>query len=94
MTDYNQILRLWAVCPLNLKDYSSMAPLRHAAKFDAYLPLDIWPRRNSDDCNWIDRQLYCQDYELEFTPNVSGRLMVLEAGDVTERAALAIACGL
>lgn len=28
--------------------------------------------RDSNDCNWIDRQLYCQDYELEFTPNVSG----------------------
>ena len=27
--------------------------------------------RNSLDCEWIDPNLYCQDYELRFTPNVS-----------------------
>ena len=27
--------------------------------------------RNSNDCEWIDPNLYCQDYELRFTPNVS-----------------------
>jgi len=24
--------------------------------------------RNSQDCNWIDPRLYCQDYELDFSP--------------------------
>ena len=27
--------------------------------------------RNDADCNWIDPNLDCQDYELDFTPNVS-----------------------
>ena len=25
--------------------------------------------RDSNDCNWIDRRLYCQDYELDFSPS-------------------------
>lgn len=25
--------------------------------------------RENNDCNWIDRQLYCQDYELDFQPS-------------------------
>jgi len=24
--------------------------------------------RNTKDCDWVDRRLYCQDYELKFTP--------------------------
>ena len=27
--------------------------------------------RNTQDCNWIDQRLYCQDYELDFSPSVS-----------------------
>ena len=27
--------------------------------------------RNNDDCNWIDRRLFCQDYEMDFQPSVS-----------------------
>ena len=27
--------------------------------------------RKTDDCSWMDRQLYCQDYELDFSPSVS-----------------------
>ena len=27
--------------------------------------------RTTDDCSWLDRRLYCQDYELDFTPSVS-----------------------
>ena len=27
--------------------------------------------RNTQDCDWIDRRLYCQDYELKFQPSVS-----------------------
>ena len=27
--------------------------------------------RNNQDCNWIDPRLYCQDYELDFSPTVS-----------------------
>lgn len=27
--------------------------------------------RDSNDCNWIDSRLYCQDYELDFEPSVS-----------------------
>ena len=27
--------------------------------------------RTTSDCSWIDPRLYCQDYELMFTPNVS-----------------------
>lgn len=28
--------------------------------------------RSSEDCSWIDPRLYCQDYELQFTPSVRG----------------------
>lgn len=27
--------------------------------------------RRTEDCNWIDRRMFCQDYELNFTPSVS-----------------------
>jgi len=27
--------------------------------------------RSTTDCSWLDRQLYCQDYELDFSPSVS-----------------------
>ena len=27
--------------------------------------------RNTPDCSWVDPKLYCQDYELSFTPSVS-----------------------
>ena len=27
--------------------------------------------RTTSDCSWIDPRLYCQDYELRFTPSVS-----------------------
>ena len=30
--------------------------------------------RNSDDCAWIDHNLYCAEEELTFTPEVSGFL--------------------
>lgn len=30
--------------------------------------------RDSNDCQWIDRNLYCQDYELDFTPSVSKKI--------------------
>jgi len=25
--------------------------------------------RNNNDCNWLDQQMYCQDYELDFSPS-------------------------
>jgi len=27
--------------------------------------------RNNNDCNWVDSRLYCQDYELKFTPTAA-----------------------
>ena len=33
--------------------------------------IDGFMCRDSNDCNWIDRNLYCQDYELDFQPSVS-----------------------
>ena len=27
--------------------------------------------RNNSDCTWVNEQMYCKDYELQFTPNVS-----------------------
>ena len=27
--------------------------------------------RKDTDCNWLDRHMSCQDYELDFSPNVS-----------------------
>ena len=32
--------------------------------------IDGFMCRDSNDCNWIDRDLYCQDYELDFQPSV------------------------
>ena len=32
--------------------------------------IDGFMCRDSNDCNWIDPRLYCQDYELDFTPSV------------------------
>ena len=32
--------------------------------------------RKDSDCNWLDRHMYCQDYELDFSPNVSPLKMV------------------
>jgi len=37
--------------------------------YNRWREVDGFMCRDSNDCNWIDRQLYCQDYELEFTPN-------------------------
>jgi len=31
--------------------------------------IDGFMCRNDNDCNWIDQRLYCQDYELKFTPS-------------------------
>ena len=36
--------------------------------------------RNDADCNWIDPNLDCQDYELDFTPNVSNMTVNIRAG--------------
>ena len=33
--------------------------------------------RNTEDCSWIDRQLYCQDYELDFQPSVSNFILLM-----------------
>ena len=33
--------------------------------------IDGFMCRDSNDCNWIDPRLYCQDYELDFNPSVS-----------------------
>ena len=27
--------------------------------------------RKNSDCSWLDHRMYCQDYELDFSPNVS-----------------------
>ena len=37
--------------------------------------IDGFMCRDSNDCNWIDPRLYCQDYELDFTPSVSSFLL-------------------
>ena len=29
--------------------------------------------RNNEDCEWVDPRMFCQNYKLEFTPNVSGK---------------------
>lgn len=26
--------------------------------------------RKNEDCNWIDQRMFCQDYEMNFTPSV------------------------
>merc|ERR1719483_1410191 len=31
--------------------------------------IDGFMCRKTDDCSWMDRQLYCQDYELDFSPS-------------------------
>jgi len=31
--------------------------------------IDGFMCRSTDDCSWLDRQLYCQDYELDFSPS-------------------------
>lgn len=31
--------------------------------------IDGFMCRSTNDCNWLDRQLYCQDYELDFSPS-------------------------
>ena len=37
--------------------------------------IDGFMCRDSNDCNWIDPRLYCQDYELDFTPSVSHHII-------------------
>ena len=32
--------------------------------------------RKNSDCSWLDPHMYCQDYELDFSPNVSPLKMV------------------
>ncbi len=34
--------------------------------------------RDSNDCQWIDRRLYCQDYEMDFQPSVSSVVIVVQ----------------
>ena len=40
-------------------------------KWDSWRQIDGFMCRDSNDCNWIDSQLYCQDYKLDFSPSVS-----------------------
>lgn len=49
-------------------------PFRNAFSFNdwnSWREVDGMLCRNTNDCTWIDRQLYCQDYELDFSPSVS-----------------------
>ena len=39
--------------------------------YNRWREIDGFLCRDSNDCSWIDRQLYCQDYELDFQPSVS-----------------------
>jgi hypothetical protein len=38
--------------------------------YNRWREIDGFMCRDSNDCNWIDQRLYCQDYELDFTPSV------------------------
>ncbi len=38
--------------------------------YNRWREVDGFMCRNTNDCNWIDRNLYCQDYELDFQPSV------------------------
>ena len=39
--------------------------------YNRWREIDGFLCRRNEDCNWIDQRLYCQDYELKFTPTVS-----------------------
>ena len=38
--------------------------------YNRWREIDGFLCRNTQDCSWIEPQLYCQDYELKFTPSV------------------------
>ena len=40
-------------------------------QWNSWREVDGFLCRKTEDCNWIDPRLYCQDYELKFTPHVS-----------------------
>ena len=40
-------------------------------QWNSWREVDGFLCRKTEDCNWIDPRLYCQDYELKFTPQVS-----------------------
>jgi len=37
--------------------------------YNKWREVDGFLCRNTQDCNWIDNDLYCQDYELDFEPS-------------------------
>jgi len=37
--------------------------------YNRWREVDGFMCRTNDDCNWIDPRLYCQDYELDFSPS-------------------------
>ena len=43
-------------------------------QYNSWRSTDGFLCRNNNDCNWIDREFYCQDYELDFEPSVSSTL--------------------
>ena len=49
--------------------------------YNRWREIDGFLCRDSNDCSWIDRQLYCQDYELDFQPSVSSNLKQLQMDD-------------
>jgi len=53
------------------RGYSSIClfSLRHKQRNFPPPPLCLC--RNNNDCNWVDSRLYCQDYELKFTPSAA-----------------------
>ena len=38
--------------------------------YNRWREVDGFMCRTDNDCNWIDQRLYCQDYELDFSPTV------------------------
>merc|ERR1719367_2553104 len=40
-------------------------------EWNRWREIDGFLCRRNEDCNWIDPRLYCQDYELKFTPTAA-----------------------
>lgn len=38
-------------------------------EYNRWREIDGFLCRRNEDCNWVDARLYCQDYELKFTPS-------------------------
>ena len=46
--------------------------------WNSWREVDGFMCRDNEDCRWVDSNLYCQDYELEFQPSVSTHSGILQ----------------